>query len=196
MIINKANPETLETISTLIKEGGVVVLPCDTIYGLCAAYKIGDKALMDLKGRPEDKPFLILATIEQAKKLCVFIPDDILSSWPAPLTVILNTVDGKKTAIRVPADPFLQNLLELTEMPIYSTSVNMAGEPSLLNFTDICRRFEAMVDGLVRDKEVQGTVPSTLIDATVRPYTIVRQGAFDAASLVETSKLESSSVAL
>lgn len=188
MIINKANPETLETISTLIRDGGVVVLPCDTIYGLCAAYKIGDKALMDLKGRPEDKPFLILATIEQAKKLCVFIPDDILSSWPAPLTVILNTVDGKKTAIRVPADPFLQNLLELTEMPIYSTSVNMAGEPSLLNFTDICRRFEAMVDGLVRDKEIQGTVPSTLIDATVRPYTIVRQGAFDATALVETSK--------
>ncbi len=191
MIINKANPETLETISTLIREGGVVVLPCDTIYGLCAAYKIGDKALMDLKGRPEDKPFLILATIEQAKKLCTSIPNDILSSWPAPLTVILDTVDGKKTAIRVPADPFLQKLLEMTGKPIYSTSVNMAGEPSLLNFTDICRRFEAMVDGLVRDKEIQGTVPSTLIDATVRPYRVVRPGAFDAASLVEASKTSS-----
>ena len=191
MIINKANPETLETISTLIREGGVVVLPCDTIYGLCAAYKIGDKALMDLKGRPEDKPFLILATIEQAKKLCTSIPNDILSSWPAPLTVILDTVDGKKTAIRVPADPFLQKLLEMTGKPIYSTSVNMAGEPSLLNFTDICRRFEAMVDGLVRDKEIQGTVPSTLIDATVRPYSVVRPGAFDSTSLVEASKLSS-----
>lgn len=191
MIINKANPETLETISTLIREGGVVVLPCDTIYGLCAAYKIGDKALMDLKGRPEDKPFLILATIEQAKKLCTSIPNDILSSWPAPLTVILDTVDGKKTAIRVPADPFLQKLLEMTGKPIYSTSVNMAGEPSLLNFTDICRRFEAMVDGLVRDKEIQGTVPSTLIDATVRPYRVVRPGAFDSTSLVEASKLSS-----
>jgi len=191
MIINKANPETLETISTLIREGGVVVLPCDTIYGLCAAYKIGDKALMDLKGRPEDKPFLILATIEQAKKLCTSIPNDILSSWPAPLTVILDTVDGKKTAIRVPADPFLQKLLEMTGKPIYSTSVNMAGEPSLLNFTDICRRFEAMVDGLVRDKEIQGTVPSTLIDATVRPYRVVRPGAFDATSLVEASKTSS-----
>jgi len=184
MILNKTNPETLETISTLISDGGVVVLPCDTIYGLCAAYKIGDKALMDLKGRPENKPFLILATIEQAKKLCVSIPNDILSVWPAPLTVILDTVDGKKTAIRVPADPFLQRLLEMTGMPIYSTSVNMAGEPSLLNFSDICRRFEAFVDCLVRDKEVQGTVPSTLIDATVKPYSVVRPGAFDVSSLI------------
>lgn len=188
MILNKTNPETLETISTLIRDGGVVVLPCDTIYGLCAAYRIGDKALMDLKGRPENKPFLILATIEQAKDLCVSIPLDILASWPAPLTVILDTKDGRKTAIRVPADPFLQKLLKLTGMPIYSTSVNMAGEPSLLNFTDICRRFEAMVDGLVHDKEVQGTVPSTLIDATVKPYVMVRQGAFDATSLIEGSK--------
>lgn len=188
MILNKTNPETLETISTLIRDGGVVVLPCDTIYGLCAAYRIGDKALMDLKGRPEDKPFLILATIGQAKELCVSIPDDVLGCWPAPLTVILDTKDGRKTAIRVPADPFLQRLLEMTGMPIYSTSVNMAGEPSLLNFSDICRRFEALVDGLVRDKEVQGTVPSTLIDATSRPYTIVRPGAFDATALVEGSR--------
>ncbi|MGX8681664.1 MAG: hypothetical protein ACSW74_03280, partial [Spirochaetales bacterium] len=40
MILNKRNPETLETISALIKDGGVAVLPCDTIYGLCAAYPI------------------------------------------------------------------------------------------------------------------------------------------------------------
>ena len=41
MILNKKNPETLETISTIIREGGVAILPCDTIYGLCAAYGIG-----------------------------------------------------------------------------------------------------------------------------------------------------------
>ena len=68
MILNKRNPETLETISTLISDGGVAILPCDTIYGLCAAYEIGEKALMDLKGRDSSKPFLILATIEQAKQ--------------------------------------------------------------------------------------------------------------------------------
>ena len=188
MILNKMNPETLETVSDLIRDGGVLVLPCDTIYGLCSAYHIGEKALIDLKGRPDNKPFLILATIKQAEELCVSIPKDILETWPAPLTVVLNTKDGKKTAIRVPADPFLQKILEISGTPMYSTSVNMAGEPSLLDFTDISKRFEALVDCVVRDKEVQGKVPSTLIDATVKPYKLLRAGAFDASKLIELSQ--------
>ena len=108
MILNKRNPETLETISSLIGDGGVAILPCDTIYGLCAAYDIGEKALMDLKGRDSRKPFLVLATIAQAKQLCTEIPQDILEAWPAALTVILNRKEGGTIAIRVPNDAFLQ----------------------------------------------------------------------------------------
>lgn len=189
MVLNKKNPETIDTISEIIKDGGVAVLPCDTIYGLCSAYGIGERALMDIKGRDKDKPFLILATIEQAKNLCVSIPEDIISTWPAPLTVILNTKDGKTTAIRVPKDDFLISVLERIGSPIYSTSVNMAGEPSMLNFTDICNRFEAVLDCLVRGDEIQGTTPSTLLDATVRPYKVIRQGSFDASSLIGSSSL-------
>lgn len=185
MILNKMNPETLETISTQIKNGAVAILPCDTIYGLCAAYEVGEKALMNLKGRDGNKPFLVLATIEQAKNLCTFIPEDILNAWPAALTVILNGKNGKTIAIRVPDDPFLQSLLNKVETPIYSTSVNISGEPSLLNLTDICNRFEALVDFVVKGDEIQGTTPSTLIDATCKPYKLIRQGAFDASRLVD-----------
>ena len=184
MILNKRNPETLETISTLIREGGVAILPCDTIYGLCAAYPIGEKALMDLKGRDSSKPFLVLATIEQAKALCTDIPQDILDSWPAALTVILNRKKGGTIGVRVPNDPFLQKLLTLVGCPIYSTSVNVAGEPSMLNLTSICKRFESLVDVVVRGDENQGKVPSTLIDATCKPYRLLRQGLYDASSLV------------
>lgn len=185
MILNKRNPETLETISTLIKEGGVAILPCDTIYGLCAAYGIGEKALMDLKGRDSSKPFLVLATIDQARELCSEIPDDIIRSWPAALTVILKRKSGGTIAVRVPNDPFLQTLLEEVGCPIYSTSVNIAGEPSMNNLTAICKRFEALVDVVVRGDETQGKVPSTLIDATTVPYRLVRQGLYDANSLIK-----------
>ena len=183
MILNKRNPETLETISTLIKEGGVAILPCDTIYGLCAAYPIGEKALMDLKGRDSSKPFLVLATIEQAKSLCTCIPQDILDCWPAALTVILNRKEGGTIGVRVPNDSFLQTLLNMVGCPIYSTSVNIAGEPSMLNLTAICKRFEAIVDVVVRGDETQGKVPSTLIDATCKPYRLLRQGLYDASAL-------------
>lgn len=187
MILNKKNPETLETISTLIRDGGVAILPCDTIYGLCAAYDLGEKALMDLKGRDKNKPFLVLATLEQAKELCTEIPEDVIDNWPNALTVILNAKAGGTIAVRVPADPFLQELLEKSGTPIYSTSVNIAGEPSLLNLTDICGRFEALVDCVVRSQEIQGTVPSTLIDATTRPYKLIRQGNYDVTSLIQGS---------
>ena len=184
MILNKRNPETLETISALIGDGGVAILPCDTIYGLCAAYDIGEKALMDLKGRDSRKPFLVLATIGQAKQLCTEIPQDILDSWPAALTVILNKKEGGTIAIRVPNDEFLQELLVMTGTPIYSTSVNIAGEPSLHSLSAICKRFESLVDVVVRGDEMQGKVPSTLIDATVKPYRLVRQGLYDASALI------------
>ncbi len=185
MILNKKNPETLETISTLISEGGVAILPCDTIYGLCAVYGVGEKALMNLKGRDGNKPFLVLATIEQAKDMCKDIPENIIKAWPAALTVILNKKEGGTIAVRVPNDEFLQKLLQMVGSPIYSTSVNIAGEPSMLNLTAICKRFEALVDVVVRGEEIQGKVPSTLIDATVTPYRLVRQGLYDASALVK-----------
>ena len=160
MILNKRNPETLETIADIISDGGVAILPCDTIYGLCAVYGIGEKALMDLKGRDKNKPFLVLATIEQAKKICKDIPQDILSAWPATLTVILNSSEKDGTiAVRVPNDPFLLRLLDMVGSPIYSTSVNIAGEPAMLNLSAICKRFEALVDVVVRGDETQGKVP-------------------------------------
>jgi len=185
MILNKRNPETLETISALIKDGGVAILPCDTIYGLCAAYGDGEKALMNLKGRDSSKPFLILATIDQAKELCTEVPQDIVRSWPAPLTVILNKKEGGTIAIRVPNDEFLQKLLTMIGTPIYSTSVNIAGEPALHNLSAICKRFEALVDVVVKGDEIQGKVPSTLIDATCRPYKLIREGLYDASDLIK-----------
>ena len=123
--------------------------------------------------------------MEQAEQICSEIPEDILASWPAALTVILNRKEGGTIAIRVPNDEFLQSVLKEVGCPIYSTSVNISGEQSLTNLSAICRRFEAMVDVVVRGDEIQGRVPSTLIDATVRPYKLIRQGLYDANALIK-----------
>lgn len=179
MILDKNNPDIISLCSQMIIEGKVVVIPCDTIYGLSSLYIDGCQVLKDLKGRDANKPFLVLATLEQAKDICVNIPDDILSTWPAPLTVVLKTKEGDNLGIRVPNDPWLQELLSTVGKPIYSTSVNISGEPSLLNFKDICNKFENKVGCCVKGFDIQGTTPSTLIDATERPYKLLRQGAFD-----------------
>ena len=184
MILDRNDRATIGYVASVLSENGTAVLPCDTIYGLSAVYGSGEAGLKALKGRDANKPFLVLATLDQARSLAVDIPSSVLAAWPAPLTVILSCVSGGTIAIRVPKDEFLQALLEKMGKPVYSTSVNMSGEPSLLDFDSICSAFESRVDVVVRGSETQGTVASTLIDATVRPFKLIRQGAFDASSLI------------
>ncbi len=185
MILNRDDSKTIQTLAAILEKGGTAVLPCDTIYGLSSLYGLGEQALRDLKGRSETKPFLVLATKEQALELAKDIPAEILNAWPAPLTVVLNAKNGGTVAVRVPDDAFLLSLLSRLGKPVYSTSVNISGEPSLLDFKSICERFETSVDVLVKGFDVQGTVPSTLLDATTRPFRVLRQGAFDASDLTD-----------
>lgn len=190
MVLSKFNPETIKIVADLLKEGGIGVLPCDTIYGLSSIVGIGEKPLMHVKNRPDSKRFLLICTLEQVKELIAEPLDPIIeAAWPNALTVILKDKNGGTTAVRVPNDKFLQKLLEEVGQPLYSTSVNTSGEPTLLNFTEIQQRFEPYIDFLVKNSEKQGTVPSTLIDATSKPYKIIRQGAYDATSLIEQSQV-------
>ena len=80
MILNKDNPETIPTLVEILKEGGTAVLPCDTIYGLSAIYGAGEGALRALKGRSETTPFLVIATMDQAKELIPETPQEILDA--------------------------------------------------------------------------------------------------------------------
>lgn len=178
MICNKNDSSTIDILVDILRKGGTCVLPCDTIYGLSSIMGYGEKALKDLKGRDASKPFLVLATLDMAKQMCTEIPQQILNAWPASLTAILNTKDGKTTGIRVPDDEFLQTLIKKLGSPIYSTSVNISGEPSLLDFKSICEKFGSKVDVLVKGNDIQGTTASTLVDATHEPFKILRQGAY------------------
>lgn len=185
MILDRNDKDTVERLATVLRDNGTAVIPCDTIYGLSALYVSGEAKLKALKGRDANKPFLVLATLSQAEELASFIPASVLDAWPAPLTVILPCISGGTIGIRVPDDPFLQSLLETLGKPVYSTSVNMSGEPALLDFPSICNAFESKVDVVVRGFETQGTIASTLIDATVSPFRLIRQGSYDASSLID-----------
>ncbi len=184
MILDKKDFDTAEKVASILLNGGTAVIPCDTIYGLSAVFLKGEAALKALKGRDANKPFLVLATLEQARSLCSSIPSSIINAWPAPLTVILPYVSGGTIGIRVPDDAFLMSVLKKVGSPIYSTSVNISGEPSLLDFDSIVRRFGDKVDVIVKGSDVQGTTASTLIDATVKPFKLIRQGSYDASSLI------------
>lgn len=187
-VLYQQDQNTFERTLQLLKDDNVMVLPCDTIYGLCAKMGPAEQKIRELKKRDEGKPFLVLATLNQAKELC-YVPKLISDVWPAPLTAILNSKDGGTLAIRVPSDPFLQAILEALGHPIYSTSVNESGYQSLTNIMDIILAYKDRVPAFVVDSNLQGTIPSTLINVTTIPYTIIREGKYDASKIVEQSKV-------
>ncbi len=167
-----------ELAGRLLREGKLGILPCDTIYGISGlADKETAERIYQVKRRPKSKAFIILMDKPSLIRSRLIVPEDLLDRWPAPFTAILKAPDGSTHAVRVPDDEFVQEVLAISG-PIYSTSVNISGERTLSSFDEIYPVFRESVDFIVRDPSVSGGIPSTLIDATVSPYRILRQGSY------------------
>lgn len=181
MLIAPGDPGTLSRLTDTLARGGVVIMPCDTIYGIVgAAPSTGDR-IRTIKGREENKPFLLLVADSTwvARLSAAEVPPGLARHWPGPLTVILPGLDGGTVAVRVPDSPFLRSVIEAVGSPLYSTSVNTAGQPALWRIADIVAGFEAEVDMVVDGGDLPGAAPSTIVDATGTPLRVVRKGALD-----------------
>lgn len=176
--IIKYSFDSIDEIATRLKRGEVGIFPCDTIYGICASTNEKNaERIYAIKNRPQSKRFIILIDKEDLATSPFIVPEELLSLWPNPLTMIVNTKTGDTQALRVPSDPFLQKLLPLSG-PIFSTSVNLSGSPSLLSFSSIFPVFENRVDFIVEKDDEESGMSSTLVDVTKKPYRVIRQGAF------------------
>ncbi len=184
--------ETLRIAARIVGQGGLVLYPTDTIYGLGCDPSRPDalRRLLSVKGRPEGKGMLVLIrSLEQLSDLVSELPGGsrplLERFWPGPLTVLLEAAPGVpgdllgpggKIGIRLPACRFLDAWLELLAVPLVSTSANRSGEtysgsPELLR-----ELFEDQVDLLLDAGELPSSRPSTVVDLTERPFRIVRSG--------------------
>jgi len=181
----------LDEIAELIRAGGVVILPTDTLYGLHAgARDAGAIArIQACKSREEAKPLLVLcSSSRQARELGASMPAETEAAldaiWPAPLTTILPlgepvaaSAGAATIGVRVPAIGWLRELAELTG-PLASTSVNYAGQPPVTGTELVPREIEEAVDGIADGGTLDGN-PSTIVDLTTRTPKILRRGAYD-----------------
>ncbi|MEO8378564.1 MAG: L-threonylcarbamoyladenylate synthase [Acidobacteriota bacterium] len=177
----------LNEIASVLKGGAVVLLPTDTIYGLHALATTDEavERIVELKGREETKPFIVLAsTIEQLLDLGIDTSskwmEALTSIWPAPLTAILplsRPIAASRglsaLAVRIPAVDWLRLLLERTG-PLVSTSANRSGEPPVEQPSALSPSLQDhldIVDGGVRNGE-----PSAILDLTGREPRFIREG--------------------
>lgn len=178
----------LTAMTRLLQEGGVVLLPTDTIYGLHASAldAAAVERIVEIKGRGETKPFVVLAaSIEQLAQLGVTAEagtlERLAAIWPAPLTAILPLREpipasrGAATvAVRIPALDWLRELVARSG-PLVSTSANRSGEPPVtepdLLARDLQNRLDAIIDAGVRDGS-----PSAIVDLTSTEPRLIREG--------------------
>ncbi len=183
----------------VLKGGGLVVYPSDTVYGLGAAAS-DERAVaraFAVKGRLSEKALpLLLADVDDMAPLCAEVPPiaKLLTErfWPGPLTVVLRRSPsfqspalggGDSVALRVPDHFFLRQLIRALGEPITGTSANRSGRPSCRTSREVQRHLGSAVDLIIDGGASRAGQESTVVDITIQPPVIVREGAVSRAEV-------------
>jgi L-threonylcarbamoyladenylate synthase len=187
-MINKINKGI-----SILKNGGLVAYPTDTVYGLgaCADNIQAVKRIYTVKKRPLNMPLpLLLADISWINRITSSIPAIarplIERFMPGALTLVLpksNSISdivsgGKNTiALRVPAHPVAIALIKGTGSPVVGTSANISGHPSPLTAEEVKIQLGSSIDYIIDGGKCPGGTESTIVDVTGEIPVILRQGA-------------------
>ncbi len=169
--------DDIERTIEFLQSGQIGIMLCDTIFGIVGAVPETEQAIKDAKGRGEDHPFLQLIDPTWFNTLSTIpFPEQLTPYWPGPLTVITETQNQNTTAFRAP-DGDMLHLVQAVDTPIFSTSANLSGTPYHGEQERLINEFEGRVDFFVpTKKELIDRTPSTIINITTNPFTMVRKG--------------------
>lgn len=188
-MIKRYTNKEIDKLVTILKNDGVISVPTDTVYGLCASInsKIAHDKIVQIKNRPANKPFPIMcANEEQLKNISIVndTADKIIKAFmPGPITLVLRKnitlpecVAGNKDtiAIRMATSKALEELITKLKCPIFMTSANQSGEPECSNLDEIEKNCP-LLDGMLEGK-VTFSKGSTIVDCTSKDIKILREG--------------------
>lgn len=192
--VDKENPEyeKIKLAAYVIREGGLVAFPTETVYGL-GADALNPEAVRKIyiaKMRPLDNPIIVhISRKEDVYKLAVEVPENaeklMETFWPGPLTLVLKaseivpkiTTGGLDTvAIRMPKHKVALALISVAERPIAAPSANLAGRPSPTLAEHVIRDLYGRIDVILDAGPTNIGVESTVLDLTSNPPQILRPG--------------------
>ena len=174
----------LKEAADILGNGGLVIIPTETVYGIAAnmADARALERLYKIKQRPKDKPFSLL--IDTKEKIEDFAQDIPVSAyklmdkfWPGPLTLILKSKNKHTIGIRMPDDNIALRIIALSGISVVCPSANISGKPAPTNFPDAIKDLNGMVDFAIDAGTTRLGVESSVVDLTVEPICILREGA-------------------
>jgi L-threonylcarbamoyladenylate synthase len=183
--------EAIDRAADILKNGGIVAFPTETVYGL-GANALDESAVKKIfaaKGRPGDNPLILhVSNIKEASNYGDITPQaELLMQhfWPGPLTIILYSLDTvplvtrgllETVALRVPMNYAAQDLIRGSGLPIAAPSANKSGRPSPTTAEAVIRDLGESVDMVIDSGETAIGLESTVIDATEERIAILRPG--------------------
>lgn len=178
----------------VLKRGGIVIFPTDTVYGI--GCRIDDesaiKRLFALRKRPETQATPVLVSgLEMAQEYLLSVPEEVIAKlikpyWPGGLTIVMQSKTekvpilvrggGDTIGVRMPNHPTTLALIAGLGVPMLGPSANFHGEATPQRFSDLNPELVKLVDFVI-EGECGLKQASTVINTTVTPWTILRQGA-------------------
>lgn len=195
----------LKEMADILKHDGVLSVPTDTVYGLCARIQSNAayEKLVKIKQRPPYKSFPIMcAEISQIKEIAILNPNAekvIEHFMPGPVSIILLKKEDAKTTInnaglketdeilfRIAPNHFLKKLIEEVGSPIFMTSANLSDEKVCMSIEEIEEKLPD-IDGVL-EQEISSGLPSTIINCISDTIKIQREGPVSLEDILEVLK--------
>lgn len=192
--------DTAAVAAKIIREGGLVAIPTETVYGL-GANGLNEDAVAKIfiaKGRPQDNPLILhVADAAEIEKFCHSIPESawILAEkfWPGPLTMVLpakdvvpkRTTGGLSTvAVRCPDSAITREIIRLSGVPIAAPSANISGKPSTTTAEHVLHDHNGKIEAIVDGGACRVGVESTIVDLTEDRPRLLRPGGITPEQLI------------
>lgn len=191
----------ITSAAELLKNGGVVAIPTETVYGLAASAfdEAAIKKVFTAKGRPQDNPLIVhIANMEQLKESATDIPEKAYlcaeKFWPGPFTMVLKKTGktaecvsaGMDTvAVRMPENKVALEIIKKSGLPLAAPSANTSGRPSPTSAAHVKADLDGKIDAIVFSDDCAVGVESTVITFATNPPRLLRPGAVTIEQLSE-----------
>ena len=201
-MITKRISRDIETAAELLREGSLVAVPTETVYGL-AGNGLDEQvieSIYEVKGRPAVKPIsLMVPGAEAIDRLCEEVPDAARqlaeAFWPGPLTLVLRArssvpeilrAGGETVGLRCPRQEQTLRLLGELEFPLAVPSANPSGMESPKDADQVLQYFDGKIAAVIDGGRCALGLESTVLDLSKTPYRILRQGSLPAEEIMDT----------
>ena len=189
----KSYVTSINTATEILKNGGIVAIPTETVYGLAAsAYDDNAiKKVFSAKGRPQDNPLIVhIANMEMLNEIAEDIPEKALECarkfWPGPFTMVLKKKNSiaesvsaglSSVAVRMPSNKIARDIIKESGLPLAAPSANSSGKPSPTEPQHVLSDLDGKIDAVVMGEICEVGVESTVVTFLGEHPSLLRPGA-------------------